>query len=151
MAAPSERSVYLAASITGRSAAYVGAYRAILEHLKMRDVDVLCAHVAKAVAYEAETDASSVYCRNTAWLDRCNGVIAEISLPSLGVGYEVCYALQAGKPVLCLYDERERPSKMILGIDGVRFQAAAYRSMDDLRNEIDKFLSAFPGDASDGA
>ena len=42
-------------------------------------------------------------------------MIAEVSVPSHGVGYEVGYALNAAKPVLCMFQEGRKLTKMISG------------------------------------
>ena len=38
-----------------------------------------------------------------AYIKACDALIAEISTPSHGVGYEIGYALNLDKPVLCLH------------------------------------------------
>ncbi|HEU0266576.1 MAG TPA: hypothetical protein VFQ70_03040 [Candidatus Saccharimonadaceae bacterium] len=47
----------------------------------------------------------------------CDAVIAEVTNPSLGVGYELTYAENLGKPVLCLFDtgSGKKLSAMIAG------------------------------------
>ncbi len=40
------------------------------------------------------------------WLSQCHVVIAEVTQPSLGVGFEIARAITLNKPVLCLF----RPS-----------------------------------------
>lgn len=47
-------------------------------------------------------------------------LVAEITVPSLGVGYEISKAESWGKPVLCLYRMPDAvPSPMISGAEGV--------------------------------
>ncbi len=52
---------------------------------------------------EGQVDPGDVYERDTAWIRACDALVAEVSTPSHGVGYEVAYALSLGKPVLCVY------------------------------------------------
>lgn len=66
-------------------------------------------------AMEESPNPQEVYRRDTGWIDESRALIAEISTPSHGVGYEVSYALERGKPVLCLYRHGVRVSKMITG------------------------------------
>ena len=40
-----------------------------------------------------------VYERDMAWLAECEAVVAEVTTPSLGVGYEIAEALHLRKPV----------------------------------------------------
>jgi 2'-deoxynucleoside 5'-phosphate N-hydrolase len=63
-----------------------------------------------------------------------------VSVPSLGVGYELGYAIALKKPVLCLYkSESERSlSAMIAGNPGI--QTAVYASIDDAKRILAGFL-----------
>jgi nucleoside 2-deoxyribosyltransferase len=56
-----------------------------------------------------------VYERDVQWIRECDTLIAEVGVPSHGVGYEIGYALNAGKPVLCIAQTDRRVSKMITG------------------------------------
>ena len=53
--------------------------------------------------------------------------LAESSVPSHGVGYEIGFALNLGKPVLCLFQEGRKISKMISGNPHSQLQVMAYR------------------------
>jgi nucleoside 2-deoxyribosyltransferase len=64
---------------------------------------------------EGSPDPNEVYHRDTGWIDESAAVVAEVSTPSHGVGYEISYALDRGKPVLCLYRHGVRVSKMLTG------------------------------------
>lgn len=67
-------------------------------------------------------------------------LIAEITVPSLGVGYEISKAESWGKPVLCLYRPRAGvASPMITGAKGVA--AVRYRKQSDLAAVIEPFLA----------
>ena len=44
--------------------------------------------------------------RDMQWLSQCHVVVAEVTQPSLGVGFEIARAITLNKPVLCLF----RPS-----------------------------------------
>ena len=53
-----------------------------------------------------------------AWASFCNeqsnifsGLIAEVTQPSLGVGYEIGRAVAMGKNILCLYRPQQGKSK----------------------------------------
>ncbi|MBE3143862.1 MAG: hypothetical protein IMZ61_08060, partial [Planctomycetes bacterium] len=52
---------------------------------------------------------------DSTWVKECDVLIAEVSTPSHGVGYEIALALISGKPVLCLYRIGCKVSKMIVG------------------------------------
>ena len=50
---------------------------------------------------------------------KCDAVVAGVTQPSLGVGYEIGRAVDMGKRILCLYRPREGKvlSAMIRGMD----------------------------------
>lgn len=54
---------------------------------------------------------ASIYEKDMAWLTEADAVVAEVTAPSLGVGYELAKAEDMGKPVLCLY--RESPDRIL--------------------------------------
>ena len=51
------------------------------------------------------------------WIEKCDVVIAEVTVPSLGVGMEIEHAIKANPnlPVLCLFDtnDKHEVSRMI--------------------------------------
>merc|ERR1711915_1034079 len=56
---------------------------------------------------------------DVALLNVCDVVVAEVTHPSLGVGYEIGRAVELGKPVLCLYrpQPKKKLSSMLRGMD----------------------------------
>jgi nucleoside 2-deoxyribosyltransferase len=76
---------------------------------------------------EARVPASEVFDRDVSWIMSCEAVIAEVSVPSHGVGFEIGLAIGAGKPVLCLWQEGRRVSKMITGNPHPDLQRRAYK------------------------
>ena len=89
---------------------------------------------------EGNLDPYSVYQRDTGWIRSCDLLIAEISTPSHGVGYEVGYALHHQKPVLCLYQEGKTVSKMITGNQDTRLTTYAYTDVMDAVRFIRDYL-----------
>jgi hypothetical protein len=71
-----------------------------------------------------------IYARDLAWLREADVVIAEVTTPSLGVGYEVARAAVMGKPVIGLFrpESGRRLSAMISGNPAV--QVLEYGSAD---------------------
>lgn len=74
----------------------------------------------------------SIYEKDMAWLREADAVVAEVTAPSLGVGYELAKAEDMGKPVLCLYrpSEGRRLSAMIAG--NPRFRIHEYSEAREL-------------------
>lgn len=89
---------------------------------------------------EARHEAVEVYTRDTAWIDESDALVAEVSTPSHGVGYEISYALERGKPVLCLYSQNVAISKMLSGntMPGIRVQA--YENVREALEFVEGFL-----------
>ena len=60
--------------------------------------------------------------RDLDWIRESDAVVAEITTPSLGVGYELRFAEELGKQILCLYrpQVRRRVSAMISGSNKIR-------------------------------
>jgi hypothetical protein len=55
--------------------------------------------------------------------------VAEISTPSHGVGYEIAYALEKEKPVICGYQAGKRVSKMLSGNTHPRITVIEYQNI----------------------
>lgn len=83
-----------------------------------------------------------IYTRDIKWIDRSGLMIAETSGPSLGVGFEIAYALFEKKiHVLALIkDEVESISAMIEGCDSDLLSVENYYSTEDLKTKIGSFL-----------
>lgn len=61
--------------------------------------------------------AGDIWSNDIKWIGEADAIIAEVTNPSLGVGYEIAKAEKMGKPILCLFrPEGERKlSAMIAG------------------------------------
>jgi nucleoside 2-deoxyribosyltransferase len=121
-------------------------YAALVKHLLSLGHEVLTAHLAspEVMAEEAVVDPVAVYQRDIGWVEACDAVIAEVSTPSHGVGYEVAYALYQGKPVLCCYRAGAQVSKMIIGNTMPRIMVRAYRDEAEAIGILEEFLSQGP-------
>ena len=135
--------LYFACSLTGgRQDEW--AYGVIVTHLERAGHEIPTAHLADPDVMELEkvSAAAEIYERDTQWIRGCNALIAEVSTPSHGVGYEIAYALGLSKPVLCCYQEGVTVSKMILGNDSRGLTIKSYRNEDELRELLDQFLAS---------
>jgi len=108
--------IYFACSITG-GRELESFYQQFVAALEADGHVIPTSHLAQAEAMEGERALTpgDVYERDVKWIRECDALIAEVGVPSHGVGYEIGYALNAGKPVLCLAQEGRRISKMITG------------------------------------
>lgn len=133
--------IYFACSITGgRDDEPV--YQALVAALMEAGHEVPTAHLAgsSAEAIEAELGPQAVYARDTAWIRACDVLIAEVSAPSHGVGYEIGYALGLGKPVLALYQEGRRVSKMISGNTDSKLTLMIYQTPEQAIHGLRGYL-----------
>ncbi len=82
-----------------------------------------------------------IYERDIRWLMSSDVVVADVSVPSIGVGYEVGKAEEWGKRVLCLYRDGSpnRLSAMIGGNSGITVRE--YGGVEEALALIDEFLT----------
>ncbi|MEX0787216.1 MAG: nucleoside 2-deoxyribosyltransferase [Anaerolineales bacterium] len=133
--------VYFSCSLTGGRLDQV-IYGQIVDHLVALGHTVPTAHLASPdiMNLERTEDPHEIYERDMAWIRECDVLIAEVSTPSHGVGYEVAFALSLKKPVLCCYRDGAAVSKMITGNDSPGMVVRAYRSESDALTVVDEFL-----------
>jgi nucleoside 2-deoxyribosyltransferase len=131
--------IYFAASIRGgRGLQQI--YQALVEHMQHAGHQVLTEHVASEMLAEEGLSDAEIYRTDTGYLNECDCVVAEVTIPSLGVGYEIGYALyKAQKPVLCLCQQGTDLSAMIQG--NPRLHTVFYGGIEEALREIDLFLS----------
>lgn len=136
--------IYFACSITG-GREFESVYQAIVHALTEAGHEAPTAHLAESGvgAVEAVIHPQEVYERDTAWIRACDALVAEVSVPSHGVGYEIGFALGAGKPVLALYQEGRRVSKMISGNPDSRLTVESYQTPEEAIQKMGVFLSKF--------
>jgi len=117
--------VYFSCSITGGRQDQA-IYQALVEAMQADGHEVPTAILSSHNIMDLETVVlpADVYQRDVTWVEGCDALVAEVSTPSHGVGYEIALALLRGKPVLCLYHRGRAVSKMLLGNDspGLRVQ-----------------------------
>lgn len=133
--------VYFSCSITGgRNDQPI--YGVMVDWMLAHGHRVLTAHIAKpdVMAAEVVVDAATVYRRDVEWIVESEAVVAEVSTPSHGVGYEIAYAVTKSKPVLCLAREGVKVSKMLTGNDRVVFKT--YRDEQSGLKAIEEFLNS---------
>jgi len=134
--------LYFACSITG-GRAFEAVYQAITRAFLEDGHEVPTAHLADSgvKALEMIVSPRQVYERDVAWIRACDALIAEVSTPSHGVGYEVAFALSLGKPVLCCYKEGQPVSKMITGNSHPNLHLATYQNVGEAVQAVRAFLT----------
>ncbi len=132
--------IYFSGSIRGgRSDTKL--YRQIIEYLQNYG-DVLTEHIGHEMIEDGigQTD-RQIYEQDMEWLRESDIVIAEVSTPSLGVGYEIGRAVSMNKKVVCLYrsEVRKNVSAMIKGSSNL--ECAEYKTMEDAKKIIHAVFS----------
>lgn len=133
--------IYFACSITG-GREFETVYQAMVRALTEAGHEVPTAHLAESgiPALEAKIHPSEVYARDVTWIRHCDVLIAEVSVPSHGVGYEIGFALGLGKRVLALHREDRRVSKMITGNPDPHLMVHSYHTVEEALRHMEKFL-----------
>ena len=134
--------IYFACSITG-GREFEAVYQVIIQALAEDQHTVPTAHLAASsvVSIESIIDPMEVYTRDITWIRDSDVLIAEISAPSHGVGYEISYALGLSKPVLALYQHGRKISKMISGNPDPNLKVFSYIDSDDAVQIMRAYLS----------
>ena len=104
---------------------------------------VLTEHIGNAtlsVMGEEGLTEEYIYKRDMEWLNEADVVVAEVTTPSLGVGYEIGQ-MDGKKPILCLYREQEgkKVSGMIIG--NTNLQVDKYENLQEVEKILENFFS----------
>ena len=133
--------IYFACSITG-GREFEADYQEIVAALTADGHEIPTSHLAQSDVMENERKLTpqDVYDRDVNWIRNCDVLIAEVSAPSHGVGYEIGFALNIGKPVLCLHQKERRVSKMITGNKDSAITVQAYTNVAEAIAQTRFFL-----------
>jgi hypothetical protein len=118
-------------------------YRLLVEALLEDGHMVPTAYLADDTipAMEKIVEAGDVFQRDTAWVKECDALVAEVSTPSHGVGYEIALAEFAGKPVFLCYQSGAVVSKMLLGNPSLLNTTCCYQSTKEAIENMRLFLN----------
>ncbi|XP_036403340.1 2'-deoxynucleoside 5'-phosphate N-hydrolase 1 [Megalops cyprinoides] len=139
--------IYFCGSIRGGRQDVV-IYQRIVQKLQTYG-KVLTEHVSSGDISEKGEDAAldgdkAIHDRDIEWLMSADVIVAEVTQPSLGVGYELGRALAMDKKILCLF----RPSSgrvlsaMIRGAE-TRSQNSLFQVQDYSEDEVERVLEDF--------
>ena len=136
--------IYFACSITG-GRELESTYRQIVAALLEDGHEIPTSHLAQAEAMDGERKLSprDVYERDVNWIKNCDVLVAEVSVPSHGVGYEIGYALQIGKPVLCIHLNERKVSKMITGNSDSNLTVMGYQTIEEAVSKTRLFFKDY--------
>lgn len=126
--------IYFAGSIRG-GRQDKDLYLEIIEYLKQKH-EVLTEHIGNKELNEfGESTITDEYIfnRDINWLKESNIIVAEVTNPSLGVGYELGLAEILNKKIICLYrtQENKKLSAMINGNNNIT--VIEYTNIEELK------------------
>src|SRR3989344_2070755 len=136
------KKVYFACSIAGgRDHAHV--YSDVVNFIKISGAKVISELFADKVLTDAvgmKMVPSLVWHRDVKWVLDADAIIAEVTQPSLGVGYEIAKAEDNGKPILALFciESGRRLSPMIDGNPNVT--VIRYREIKETKKAVAEFI-----------
>ena len=133
--------IYFAGSIRGGSEDR-DIYLALIQELRAFG-QVLTEHVGDqnlTQLGEITLSDEEIFQRDVSWIYEADIIVAEVTQPSLGVGYELGLAESLGKHIICLFSEKEdrRLSAMIAG--NTELHARGYRSVDEAVALVSDFM-----------
>ena len=137
--------IYFSASISaGRQQADI--YPRIIQDLRQygRVLSEFVGDLKTTVMGTGELTPEQVYRRDIGLIDNAQVMVAEVTVPSLGVGVEIAYAGYTGKPVLALYQPApdRRLSAMIAGDPNVT--VVEYQSHQELTATLKRYFTEPP-------
>lgn len=118
-------------------------YQKIIDMMKPHG-KVLTEHLGDDGEIEAKDRILSdveIHDRDMDWVRESDLVVAEVTIPSLGVGYEIGRAVELGIPVLSLFKSGSGYylSAMIGGSGGVTMYH--YEDIEELKDPVERFIA----------
>ena len=146
-AEPSDKNkpkIFLSGSIRG-GRQLLETYMLMCNFVEETGAELICRHIAdpELESLEKEMPEEEIYARDMNLLKESDAIIAEVTVPSTGVGYEICRALSLGTPVLCVHKPEALVSAMILGNPNPLLQIKAYSKEEMLKQIISEFIESF--------
>jgi len=136
--------IYFACSISG-GRKDEKAYQYMVQLLIGMGINVPTAHIAETGVEEVDDkeEPRYIYERDVNWIRESDLLVAEVSTPSHGVGYEIGFALDLDKPVLCLYQKGVVVSKMITGNPHPLLTVMEYQDMIHTEEILRTYLATY--------
>lgn len=133
--------IYFSGSIRG-GRSFKEIYNQLISHLKNYGI-VLTEHIGDVNLTESGESISDkhIFDRDMKFLIDSDILIAEVSTPSLGVGYEIALAEKIGKKILCLhkFEEGKKISVVISG--NTKLNVKSYNDINEAKKIIDEFIN----------
>jgi nucleoside 2-deoxyribosyltransferase len=131
--------IFFAGSIRG-GRSMLPVYIQIVDILKKQGHKVVSEHVASVdlEKIEAKITDEEIFNNDIGYVNECECLVADVTIPSIGTGYEICYAVSKGKKVLCVYREDANISAMVRGNNSII--SVSYKNMGELETTLTMHL-----------
>lgn len=133
--------IYVCGSIYGGTQK-IDTYKSMISELEKYGV-VLNKQIAdlNTIANEVFQNDEDIYNDLEEKLKKADIVFAEVSVPSLGVGYELGFADRLGKRIIAIYDENytNKVSTMIRG--NKRIRLIPYKNIEEILKNMKELLN----------
>ena len=131
--------IYFAGAIRG-GREKVNDYQKIIN--KLEEIgNVLTTHIAnKEIGDKGENNMTpkEIYDRDVVWLKSSGLIVAEVSVPSLGIGYELGLAESLGKKIICLYDVNSNKTLSAMIEGNKNFEIVKYNNIKEVLEYLDR-------------
>jgi len=117
-------------------------YMQLIHHLTTFG-EVLTEHVgSKGIDKSELTNTNQyIYERDIDWLKKSDVMVADVTVPSLGVGYEIGFAEQLNIPILCLFNPKNKKSLSAMVSGNRKIINNEYQSINDAKLVLDNFFA----------
>jgi len=117
-------------------------YMELIHHLATFG-EVLTEHVGSKGIDKSELINSDqyIYQRDIDWLKKSDVMVADVTVPSLGVGYEIGFAEQLNIPILCLFNPKNKKSLSAMVSGNRKIINKEYQSINDAKLVLDNFFA----------
>ena len=132
--------IYVSGSIYG-GREKIETYKVIIEALEkygeVYDKEIIDEDILEKEKFQSDEE---IFNKLENYLKNIDIVFAEVTVPSLGVGYELGFADQLGKKVIAIYDMNvvSKVSTMIRG--NKRIKLIGYHNISEIINKLDEIL-----------
>ena len=131
--------IYFAGAIRG-GREKVNDYQKIIN--KLEEIgNVLTTHIAnKEIGDKGENNMTpkEIYDREVVWFKSSELTVAVVSVPSLGIGYELGLAESLGKKIICLYDVNSNKTLSAMIEGNKNFEIVKYNNIEEVLEYLDR-------------
>jgi len=143
--------IFFIASIHGKQK-FIDHYQKIVDIVEAKDHKITADHVLNSTKMEMakwDHDQDLAFHKKVLrGIKSHDVVLAEISYPSLSVGYLLALAVESGKPAIALYNTEKKPHLLRTLEADDKFYSYQYRDYVDLQDEL-PLLIKFAGEQQD--